>query len=673
MAKILFRSKLILGCLLATLMHVTAQPGENNSKIALLVAVGDYPSETGWQKINSQNDVALIRNALLAQGFPDAGITVLTDHQATREGILTAIRQQLLDQERPGTAVYFHFSGHGQQVADDNGDELDGFDEAIVPVNSHMTYQPGMYEGQNLIRDDELGQLFNEIRAQAGPQGSLLAVLDACHSGTGTRGFGIARGTVTKMAPEGYTAANLSRGTDQTTLESVSAGDERRLAPMVAYFGAAQNQLNFETTDETGNNVGSLSYAFSKKFARASPRTTYRSLFEQIRLEMSAIAPRQQPQAEGSLDREILSGGIVGAPAYFQVSHWNDPVSVKVEAGWLHGVYEGTVIGLFPLGTVSISGKAPLAKGIVRNADATSCYLELESDLDQETAEEAWAFVLESSFGNLQLGVKLALPEGHPLTPLLERRLEKLPVRLQDNLPDLIVTEAVENARGTTVQLLTNNDAVLETFPDGLRPEVLAERIVRQMMAYGQARFLKNLELTSYELPLEFELVPIKYNRRNNSVEGEIPISDKLDYAGVVHFKDGDVVKIKVTNNGYRPAYFTLLDIQPDNKINVLIPAASETPAEFLVPPGKTIEVKRLFEFGPPAGTEVFKLIATDTPIDLRPIAASRGGGTKSNSTAFEQLFSQTFYNDEMQSRGGKTIAIGVTEVSVCSFSFIID
>ncbi len=650
------------------------------SKIALLIAVGNYPKATGWQPISSLHDLTIIREALLKQGFREEEIFVVSDEAATKEGILEAIHLHLEGKAQAGGTAYFHFSGHGQQVADDDGDESDGYDEAIVPVDSPRDFQAGIYEGERLIRDDELGVSFKKVRRLLGPDGSLTVVLDACHSGTGTRGFGVARGTQNKMASDAYVASNSSRGKGNASLDGFNEQDESSLAPFIAFFGAAQNQLNFETTDEEGRSVGSLSYAFSKKFTLATPNTTYRGLFEQIRLEMSAIAPRQQPQVEGLLDRKILGGNLVGAPSFFRVKQWNDPGSIVLETGWLQGIHEGSVIGFFPPETRNVSDHLPLAKGTVNAAGATTCTVALDADLDQQTALGAWAFVLEQSFGNLQLSVKVALEDEHPLRSALEHRLEKLPILRQKSSPELIVTNAasegvpLENAsRGAAVQLMTSSDVVLETFPENLRPEILAERIVRQMMAYGQARFLKNLELTSSQLPVEFELIPVNYDRQKKSVIAELPLSGKRDDSGTVHFKNGDVVKIKVTNQGYKPAYFTLLDIQPDNKINVLIPNAEETPAEFLVPPGQSIEVKRLFEFGPPAGTEVFKLIATDKPIDLRPIAGSRGEGTKSNSAGFERLFSQTFYNDDCMSRGGKAVSVSVMEVSVASFSFIIE
>ena len=37
-------------------------------KRALLIGIGDYPSEYGWNKIHGQNDVEIIRQTLNQQG-----------------------------------------------------------------------------------------------------------------------------------------------------------------------------------------------------------------------------------------------------------------------------------------------------------------------------------------------------------------------------------------------------------------------------------------------------------------------------------------------------------------------------------------------------------------------------------------------------------------------------
>ena len=73
---------------------------------------------------------------------------------------------------KPGENVYFHFSGHGGQIPDYNGDEVSGKDSCIYPISN------GKIE---IISDDELKiHLVNKI-----PQGcNCFVVLDSCHSGT---------------------------------------------------------------------------------------------------------------------------------------------------------------------------------------------------------------------------------------------------------------------------------------------------------------------------------------------------------------------------------------------------------------------------------------------------------------------------------------------------------
>src|SRR5678810_1508576 len=63
------------------------------TKRALLVAIENYPASSGWPTLNTLNDVVLIKNALLKQNFPIANINVVTDSQATKEGIEKALDQ----------------------------------------------------------------------------------------------------------------------------------------------------------------------------------------------------------------------------------------------------------------------------------------------------------------------------------------------------------------------------------------------------------------------------------------------------------------------------------------------------------------------------------------------------------------------------------------------------
>jgi len=66
--------------------------------------------------------------------------------------------------------LFLNFSGHGMQVHDEDGDEADGFDEAICPCD---------FEHAGAIIDDELSRWLEML-----PPHRLFAVCDCCHSGT---------------------------------------------------------------------------------------------------------------------------------------------------------------------------------------------------------------------------------------------------------------------------------------------------------------------------------------------------------------------------------------------------------------------------------------------------------------------------------------------------------
>lgn len=73
---------------------------------------------------------------------------------------------------QPGDSLLFHYSGHGSRQRNYNGDEVDGYDETLCPLD---------FETQGMIVDDEINATIVKplIRGV-----KLHAIIDACHSGT---------------------------------------------------------------------------------------------------------------------------------------------------------------------------------------------------------------------------------------------------------------------------------------------------------------------------------------------------------------------------------------------------------------------------------------------------------------------------------------------------------
>lgn len=92
-------------------------------------------------------------------------------HDPTRKNIIDAFRR-ITQYSKAGDVVFLHYSGHGGRVPDRDGDEDDGYDETLIPVD---------FKSAGQIVDDEIFKVL--VRAM--PAGVNVTVLmDCCHSGT---------------------------------------------------------------------------------------------------------------------------------------------------------------------------------------------------------------------------------------------------------------------------------------------------------------------------------------------------------------------------------------------------------------------------------------------------------------------------------------------------------
>jgi hypothetical protein len=128
------------------------------------------------------NDVITMRNVARATAFDlrdGANCRVLVDDERfphvhglpTKRNIMESLRW-LAEDARPGDNLLFHYSGHGSQLRDQDGDEADGYDEALVPLD---------YEHMGLVRDDDIFA----ILCRDLPKGvRLTCIADCCHAGS---------------------------------------------------------------------------------------------------------------------------------------------------------------------------------------------------------------------------------------------------------------------------------------------------------------------------------------------------------------------------------------------------------------------------------------------------------------------------------------------------------
>lgn len=140
---------------------------------AVLVGVDVYERSDVPRLSGCVNDVALVRRILKEYlDVPNDDIRVVVNERATKANIMHRLRA-MIDHSEAGDALVFFFSGHGSQIRDRSGDELNDFlDEVICPYD--MDWDRGTY-----ILDDDLDALFAEL-----PEDVLLeAFFDCCFWG----------------------------------------------------------------------------------------------------------------------------------------------------------------------------------------------------------------------------------------------------------------------------------------------------------------------------------------------------------------------------------------------------------------------------------------------------------------------------------------------------------
>ncbi|KAF9067600.1 peptidase C14, caspase domain-containing protein [Rhodocollybia butyracea] len=124
-------------------------------------------------------------------GFSDENIVVLKDdrklkqeYQPTKANIVYWM-QWLVKDAQPHDSLFFHYSGHGGQLADRTGDEMDFEDDCIFPVDSiplkHASQHEIAASRRNIIIDDDLHLC---LVSPLAPGVRLTAVFDSCHSGS---------------------------------------------------------------------------------------------------------------------------------------------------------------------------------------------------------------------------------------------------------------------------------------------------------------------------------------------------------------------------------------------------------------------------------------------------------------------------------------------------------
>ena len=289
-----------------TLLLLSVSPSlQAQTRRALVIGIGQQ-EDKAWGKINGDKDVAYVAEMLKGAMYKEENITRLVNRQATKVGIIGAFKRMVASC-RQGDMVYIHYSGHGQQMTDVHNDERDGLDECWIPYDACRKVS-ATYHGEKHLTDDELNVYLNAIRNKIGAKGKLLVVIDACHSGDGTRGEDdeIVRGVEDTLVVDSQNARGLYETFE--AIKSFFVGDKgkenvinTKAKPLterwITISACRSDQVNIEMKSPA---VGKLTYALWKEL-KNSDKVNNDEFMRRIRkfVNRNTSSRPQQPEMTG--------------------------------------------------------------------------------------------------------------------------------------------------------------------------------------------------------------------------------------------------------------------------------------------------------------------------------------------------------------------------------------
>lgn len=289
-------------------------------KKALLVGINYFGSNNELR--GCVNDIKNMSNFLNSRfGYSYDDMVILTDDQnqrnkiPTKENIIRAM-QWLVKDARPNDSLVFHYSGHGGVTKDLDGDEDEGYDEVIYPVD---------FQQAGHIVDDDM----HAIMVRSLPPGcKLTALFDSCHSGTaldlpfvystkgvvkepnlwkdaGTDAFGAFMeyergnigGAISSIGGLLKKVTNLSSSNRQQVI-NIKASP----ADVISISGCKDDQTSADALINN-NATGAMSWAFIKTMTDM-PEQSYLSLLNNMRTLLKAKYS-QKPQLSSSHPQDM--------------------------------------------------------------------------------------------------------------------------------------------------------------------------------------------------------------------------------------------------------------------------------------------------------------------------------------------------------------------------------
>ena len=571
--------RVLLGAFIVLLMPSNGYT-ETPTKHALLIGIDEYKAVGDLN--GCVNDIELMRSILIGKfEIPDENITLLKNEEATRANIIQAIQSHLIEKANPGDVVLLHYSGHGSQMLDHpGGDEIDGYDETIVPHDSRT-------EGVFDISDDEINGLLQKLTERTK---NVTFILDSCHSGAAAR----AGNAVRMVEPDDRQPPAAEDFAISTRAGEGDADIRLNGADYVLISGCLATELSNET-DFNNRRHGAMTWFLAEALQAAKPDATYRSVMDSVQANVTNRFPSQHPQIEGpGMDLKIFGTDKINPRPYLLVTAVEGEM-LTLNGGNLVGLKKDTLLSVFAPGTSDLENTEPIATVKIVSVEDFKAQAEV---IDGEGVSPQSRVLIEySNFASVPATVFVDASQSASMSEVRALLSESNALKLVDTQDQALL---VIEQQGDAISVLSGDleqlaPAVTTTDPDHVN------HVANQIKDIVHWRTLRDLTNSRSSLNVGFEA----YRKGTQN---------KLRESAVVTPGERIIYKVKNLDNS-RPLFVYVLDISSDGSVALLYPPLGEQQE---LAPGAVLE-REVELFIPPGHrsvTDIFKVIATTRFID---------------------------------------------------------
>lgn len=255
---------------------------------ALLVGINKYPAAPLMGCVNDISDMAdfIVEKC----GFSHSNIRLLVDDRATTKNIMERL-YWLVDGSSSGDRLFFHYSGHGAQMATRAHDgEIDGLDEVICPVDFD-------WSDNHVVRDKDFNRIFSAV-----PDGcEFIWVSDSCHSGDLSKEFP-KNNMIAKSFPIPADMAWRNRSAMASKQKALTMRKSAHDNNVALLSGCQSDQTSADATFD-GRANGALTYFLLKCLnSTGGVKLTLSDLVKKVTEALAAKGYEQRPGVEGASD-----------------------------------------------------------------------------------------------------------------------------------------------------------------------------------------------------------------------------------------------------------------------------------------------------------------------------------------------------------------------------------